>query len=397
MKLGILTFHRPCNFGANLQAYATTLYFQSIGHEVKVIDYVREADRSYRFIVDARQAEAHATFVQSRLPLTDCANDAKDLCRIVRNEKFDAILIGSDAVWRKPQDANIYFAQWLFDDPLLCSVPVASISPSHMGDGFKSCSKIQLEEIRSCLEKFRYIAVRDTWTKDVLNRDLFGGENYVCQINPDPVFMLPRLLGNEIWNHHGIASKRYILASFDSDWAKSPRRGWLRKLWFKYFKMAVNKAGYQLLELPVPEGKSGLGFDECIDYPIDPIQWFLWIKHARGFVGIRFHAIVSCIACGTPFYSIDSYGDNSLMNAMWTMLGMRRKARANDRHSKIRNLLLGTKLESYRTGDCIEFENPRRILRTILDCPKEEIFELGESRRSCFTANMQNLLDSISS
>jgi len=397
MKLGIFTFHRPCNFGANLQAYATVLFFQSQGHEVKVIDYVRKADVNYRLIVDSNQAEAHDTFIESRLPLTDQISDELGLCRIVQEERFDAIVIGSDAVWRKPQDNNIFFAQWLFEDSKISSIPVASASPSHMGNGFQSCSKEQIDDIKRCLEHFKYVAVRDLWTKTVINRDIFCGKPFVQNINPDPVFVLPQLLNDELWNNQGQVSQKYILASFEQNWAGSPKRGWIRRRWFNSFKKVVNKAGYQLLELPIPEGKSGLAFDGCIDYPIDPIQWFLWIKNARGFVGIRFHAIVSCISCGTPFYSIDSYCDNSKRNTFLTLIGLRKKARSNDQRSKIRNLLLGTKFESYRTGDCIEFESPKRILNQILMCPQLEIKKLGEFFQAKFKSNMQDLIESIQS
>ncbi len=397
MRLGILTFHRPCNFGANLQAYATVRFFQSMGHQVKVIDYVREADQNYRFVVDSKQADAHAAFIETRLPLTNQVSDEGGLRSVVREEAFDAILIGSDAVWRKPQDNNIYFAQWLFEDLQISSIPVASISPSHMGNGFQSCAKEQTDSIRRCLEHFKYVAVRDSWSRDVINRDIFGGDKYIQNITPDPVFMLPKLLKDEEWDNRGHKYQKYILATFDKDWSKSPKRGWLRRLWFNSFKKLANKAGYELIELPIPEGKSGLSFDDCIDYPIDPIQWFLWIQNARGFIGIRFHAIVSCIACGTPFYSIDSYCDNSFKNSLLTIIGLRKMARSNDQRSKIRNLLHDSKFENYRTGDCIEFENPKRILHQILECPKEDIQELGESCRVRFKSNMQDLIDSIQS
>ena len=116
MKLGILTYHRPCNFGANLQAFATVQYFQSLGHEVKVIDYVREADLNYQFVVASKQTKAHIAFIETRLPLTDQVTEEEGLRSVVRYEAFDAIIIGSDALWGKPQVNNIYFAQWLFED-----------------------------------------------------------------------------------------------------------------------------------------------------------------------------------------------------------------------------------------------------------------------------------------
>ena len=71
MKIGILTYHRPCNFGANLQAYASSQYLKSLGHDVKVIDFIREIDRTYYATkIPQIQHEAHQTFVEQNLPLT---------------------------------------------------------------------------------------------------------------------------------------------------------------------------------------------------------------------------------------------------------------------------------------------------------------------------------------
>ena len=39
MKIGILTFHRAHNYGAELQCYALTNYISSLGYDVEVIDY----------------------------------------------------------------------------------------------------------------------------------------------------------------------------------------------------------------------------------------------------------------------------------------------------------------------------------------------------------------------
>ena len=38
MKIGILTYHRVINIGAILQAYCVKEFYQSLGHEVILID-----------------------------------------------------------------------------------------------------------------------------------------------------------------------------------------------------------------------------------------------------------------------------------------------------------------------------------------------------------------------
>ena len=218
MKIGILTFHRPANFGANLQAYSSMCYLSSLGHEVKVIDYVRQTDFDYKNKVDIRQYEAHKHFVEVRLSLTKQITTDEDLCRIVKEEAFDAIVIGADAVWRSPKDNNVYFAEWLFKNKDIKDVAVASISPTHMGNGYCNISDDKRKAIHECLSKFKYITVRDAWTKEVVNRDIFIGDSFVRNINPDPVFTLYRFINDEQWNNCGQKSKGYYLMSLHKNW-----------------------------------------------------------------------------------------------------------------------------------------------------------------------------------
>lgn len=395
MRIGILTFHRPANFGANLQAYSTTCYFKALGHDVKVIDYVRAGDLKYKDLVDLNQFYAHKYFVENRLPLTRQVTDESGLCEVVAEEKFELLLIGSDAVWRSPHDNNIYFAQWLYDSSSLRKINVASISPAHMGDGYENLSIFQRTAIRECLKRFNFITVRDGWTKNVINRDIFNGEDFIKVVNPDPVFSLYRFIGNEIWDSKGIGTKSYYLMSLPKQWAMTGKFSKKKRFWFDKFKRYVNNAGYKLIELPIPEGKSGLPFDYIIDYPIDPLQWFLWIKNAKAFCGLRFHAIVSAISNGTPFYSVDSYGDNSMCAKALDMLGLHSLARSRDKKSKIYNLLEGSQLSKFRCGSEVEFESPSRMFNMLENMSSDDIIKFRDSKLKLFDKNMNEMMKII--
>ena len=51
MRIGVLTFHFPDNFGAVLQAYALQKYLEDRNHEVSIINYVPESVfKSYFFV-----------------------------------------------------------------------------------------------------------------------------------------------------------------------------------------------------------------------------------------------------------------------------------------------------------------------------------------------------------
>lgn len=154
--------------------------------------------------------------------------------------------------------------------------------------------------------------------------------------------------------------------------------------------------GYKLVELLIPEGKSGMKFDYTIDYPIDPLQWFLWIKNAKAFCGLRFHAIVSSISNGTPFYSIDSYGDNSRTSKIFDFLGLHNLARKRDVKSKIYNLLQGTILERNRCGAMIECESPKKVFRILESTTTMEVIKIRDSNLAVFDQNLSEMLKAVS-
>ena len=394
MKIGILTYHRPCNFGANLQAFASSQYLSSLGHQVKVIDFVRERDLNYSKTVPEIQCRAHRFFVETRLSLTAMAKTDIDLQNIVRQEQFDLIIVGADAVWSATDDYPVFFCKWLFDCPELVSrIRVASMSPADMGGGYRRFSNSIKNDIKNCLEQFSYVTVRDLWTQKAVNNEIFGGQPFVNSITPDPVSIIDRFVQNETWNSNGLLPKQYVLMTLTTDWIKSKHLGPRRLAWFKSFKKIVNNAGYMLVELPLPEGSSGLDFDKTIPLPFDCIQWYLTIKNAKAYCGIRFHAIVSCIAAGVPFYSLDTYCKRPKWTMLLDLIGLHSIARTFDEKSKIQNLLRGTGFESFRTGGNIEFESPANVGDKIFNCNTDLIKVLSARNQKNFVENIHKMLN----
>ena len=393
MKIGILTFHRPCNFGANLQAYSSSHYFMAQGHQVSIINYLRDADINYSEKVPLEQFKAHQKFVDVSLPITEEVRTPEQLRKLVLKYQYDVIVIGADAVWRSPNDDDIFFAKWLFEDKSLSSVSVISMAAAHMGNGYSKLTKEHREAIRDSLSKFKYVTVRDRWTADVINRDIFNGEKYVNTIIPDPVFMLDRLVDVQ-WVSNGQKSKQYFVMTLPLMWGKGRLFGSLRYRWFAKFKRIAHKHGYSLVELPLPEGKSGMPFDYSVPYPIDPLQWYLWIKNAKAFLGLRFHATVSSISSGTPFYSLDTYGaSNSLRNYILSLCGLKKNILEEDKKSKIFNLLNGSGFESYRVSQFLETTNPKKVFEKLNHFDIEKLSLFREKRQRIFESAMAEGLE----
>jgi len=142
MKVGILTLPLHTNYGGNLQAYALITILTEMGHDAWLIRWEKEriplwkapltiakrlilkfifgkagADIS-RGIFDRRERsviEAHARrFISRRIvPQTIGFRSTRALARRVGRYRFDAIVVGSDQVWRPAPNVEDYFLGFL--------------------------------------------------------------------------------------------------------------------------------------------------------------------------------------------------------------------------------------------------------------------------------------------
>lgn len=205
MKIGILTFHCACNYGAVLQCYALQEYLSSCGHDVKVIDYrpasVTGGYRCFdirrfwgatpcRFysktkkelsVIRARKFRysAFARFVESRLPLTPRVRNERDAGALAGG--FDMVIVGSDQVWNPRITGGIDPMYWGDFDHGHSSIISYAAS---MEDGFSS----QVEEaVRKYLPSFKAISVREDQLRDSITSVLPSSE--VATV-VDPVLLL---------------------------------------------------------------------------------------------------------------------------------------------------------------------------------------------------------------
>lgn len=120
MKIGIVTQPLATNYGGILQNYALQQVLKKLGHEVWTIDYNRFnwldwADNAWRVLAhkmlghDAKFAPAPEVRRQKEAPLRKFVHDHISLTvprtkkfssRILDKYSFDAVVVGSDQVWR---------------------------------------------------------------------------------------------------------------------------------------------------------------------------------------------------------------------------------------------------------------------------------------------------------
>ncbi len=392
MKIGILTYHTPSNFGANLQAYCSSKYFESLGHTAKIINYTVNKAATDKNLTE--QEKAHRHFSQEVLNVTRPVSSGEEVYDVVKEEQFDVIAVGSDAIWSKGNKnrLEVFYCKWLWGTDLEDKVRVIALSPAFMGNDYHDLTVEQRENFKLGLMKFHSINTRDEWTRTAINRDIIGSD-YIKEINPDPVFLLNELCDVE-WDKRdsNLDAKGYYIISLPNNYFQ--QLGWVKRKWLSALKREINQRGYKMVELPIPEGYSGFDdFDYVVKYPIDPLQWYLWIKNAKGFIGLRFHAVVSSISAGNPFYSLDAYPHLKWWQRTLNILGYHKKDRAWGYTSKIRNVIEGSGLETYRmNGAQVYVLNPRKIINMMETVTMEQILAFRDEKIRLFETNINKAL-----
>lgn len=313
MKIGILTYHDSYNFGANLQTLATQEMLRKLGHEPVVVNYVDvpKRDAFARLVKDEQIAE-HEKFADRYYNLGPEMTDA-DLVGDYVREELDGVVSGSDAVFRlmAPYEparvakkllgkANPYESfSWAdkvppfflpFDAP---GVVKGSIAASSRGTSFYWLKPQMMKKVGDALQDFDFVTVRDDWT-GTLVKWLSRGKAQPLY-SPDPVFGLN--------------------AAFDLPEDEKPRddlsdvillNGEFDTAWLRRMVEAIRARGYRAVTLANPsEGKSLDFVDGELSLPMSPLTWFASLGSCAGFIGMRFHAFVSCMTNNTPVVTMD--------------------------------------------------------------------------------------------
>lgn len=326
MKIGILTYHAACNFGANLQALSTYEYLKQKGLSPVVIDWTtRELERHYSSSVPANQFLQHKSFREKYLLLSSKCYNEEDIAETIGKEQINAVIIGSDAVLqhhpflsrivfpsRKVVSLAHYGPDRMCPNPfwgsfyglLLKQVPLCLMSASSQNSPYKTMTSKERRLASELLSHFSFISTRDDWTSNMVKYITDG--HIVPQVTPDPVFAFNhnvsfQITEKDIREKYGL-HQQYILFSFHN--SQTVSYSWLEEI-----QRIAEHNGQICVALPFPKGiKFQHPFVKEIPLPLSPLEWYALIKYSSGYVGQNMHPIVVSLHNGVPCYSFDHYG-----------------------------------------------------------------------------------------
>lgn len=399
MKIGILTFYRVQNFGANLQAISTFFALKKRGHDPIFIHYeTKEKTKILEGFENKSQEEAHYSLLDKYLPQTDKCCNVSDVNNVIRQHGIESIIIGSDAILQhhpffsrlrrgrirpfyltsvtpERMFPNVFWGYGIKDN-----IPIAIMSGSSQNSEFHMFPKRLRREMRSALSRMKYISVRDAWTKKMI--DSIFGENTPVTVTPDPVFafnfncpdIIPSL--EEVQKRFNLP-KKYVLFCLASQN--------LTETDLKKFKDRFKKEGYDCVAFPMPEGiKFNHPFDFEISLPLNPLDWYGIIQNASGYIGCNMHPIVVSLHNAVPCYSFDNWGTRDFWGN-----------KKNDGSSKVLDIMdsfgVGDNHTYLERGSCdVEVEE---VVKRIIGFPRDKVRIKCHEYLDRYNTMMDNICD----
>ncbi|WP_026497114.1 polysaccharide pyruvyl transferase family protein [Butyrivibrio sp. WCD3002] len=377
MKIGILTFHRAYNYGAFLQCYALMCSLQSQGHYVEVIDftpsYLMDGYKKIRlfekkrietnnqllfFIKDTLYKIINWNYIKSRNAFEIIRNHSIDSSIGILNlseegvisdelevfqrqvaNKYDAIIVGSDAVWNDYQTQCPYV---YYLENVDCKYKI-SFSASAYGMSYERKTDNQLNRIKTDLLEFDLLSCRDSYTEkyisNLLGKDIF----HVC----DPTLLLDikkfskyKDAGKNKLENAGVNfEKKLIFLMGDNKLGKELRKN-------------IDSNDYMIIGVYNYNKYADVNVSE-----LNPLEWAAVFPFFDFTVTTYFHCTIFSLLNGVPTIAVDKRTDFSSVHK-----------------SKIRDLLERLNLmESYLSSDDISVKLPE-VLESIMKSSDIEVW-----------------------
>ncbi len=280
-RVGILTFHDGINHGAFFQAYYLQNFLHSAGYDATIVNYKNRTHRLAElksFFLTKRPMRLLRNIVKFRNfrrdhQLFKLDGPLKTRVDAIRQQDFDAYVIGSDIVWN-------YTFDWLGNDPIYYGHGLERPRISYAA----SCGPIdggQIPEyVRTGFRNFSHISVRDRYAAELVDR---------CHDQPAVRVVDPTLLVNDIMPARASStalSQPYLLV------------------------YATMLTAAEIAETRRFASEQGLK-TVCVGYQHDwcdidrttvgPVQWLNWFEQASFIVTSTFHGTIFAIKFRKPF------------------------------------------------------------------------------------------------
>lgn len=316
MRIGILTHRLVNNYGGVLQAYALTTYLNRCGHETVILDRVANRPlwkRLAHIIIDkylnilkpkvANPYQIIEDFITHNINITYCIDSDFILKREISRRRIDAVIVGSDQVWRK--SFALHYGYNYFLDFVPAGVKKISYAAS-FGLSNWEYSEEQTLKISRFLNDFDAISVRE-------DNAVFLCKNFL-QIDAmhvlDPTFLLSPEDYLPIISKKLIKEK-YIFVYWLGDYSQ------LNEIISRY----INDKKIKIVNINLRDSSEQISIGD----------WLSYIKYAEYVVTDSFHGCVFSIIFEKQFRIImNESGGTERLKSLFRMLEIENEVSSNN-------------------------------------------------------------------
>ncbi len=317
-KIATITFHHAYNFGSVLQTYALQETIKEIANELgkeidyKIIDFypviqeelynVFKPANSWKNIVKniialpyagklKKKNEKFEKFLTKYCNLTSRYRNADELKK--KAPFADCYISGSDQIWnvRSLDFCDIYYYSFLPDGAKRISY-AASLGPLKI-----DWKKYAAEHIKSLVEKYSFVSVRESGSKE----NLEAITSIECEIHIDPTLLLSANVWRKIQSKANYNNGQYILL-----YCLEPTKE----------QLDMAKAISKKLELPIivlRYSNKNDAFNNFIKmYDSGPEDFLSYIDHAALVLSSSFHGTAFSLVYHKPFYVFHGMNDHRI-------------------------------------------------------------------------------------
>ncbi|WP_180072437.1 polysaccharide pyruvyl transferase family protein [Acinetobacter sp. YH12200] len=311
-KIAILTQPLHVNFGGTLQAFALQKTLIGMGHQVETLNYDWKKSSDLKKILSslkhkilsnksifpffenelqAIRAE-HKKFIKNNIKYSESLYSHQDLKNYIESQSFDAVIVGSDQVWRVAYSPRIesFFLDFLSHDNQIKKIAYSA----SFGIDQWQFNKQKTIEIKRLLKKFQSVSVREKSAVELCQQYL----NVEVKHTLDPTLLLEareylKLLNPQQKDSRNIG--KIFVYVLDRNERKK-----------KIVKSISKKLGKETFyNQPEKTVKESFIIKDLNPYIYPPIEnWIKSFTEADFIVTDSFHGTVFSIIFNKPFISI---------------------------------------------------------------------------------------------
>lgn len=344
VSVAIASCHDKINFGSALQSYATQLYLESRGFDVRTIDktglskVIKPGRMNYyrHHVLDFQMCWEKAPFVGHRMRqriIPEFGRKMSQRCSVFdrfarehfrftrktftfdelysMSSEYDAVVVGSDQLWLPVNIAGGYFSlDWVSSSTRKISY-ATSVGLAHLDDFY-------LDRMSEFLSDYHAVSVREDSAAMLVERATGKRPAVTC----DPTMLLTvsqwQAVANE--DYVGIPKDPYLLCYFmgNNPWQRECAVRYARERNLKI--VAVSQMDAYIA--------SDDGYADYYPWDAGPAEWLALVEHADFVFTDSFHGTVFSSLFKVPFRSFRRHAatsgqsTNSRIDTLLNVLGL---------------------------------------------------------------------------